>query len=49
MCTHDPLLVLVSPRSDVGPDVGFEATGVVNSKLPTVGIWARKTDEVSDL
>nr|CAL36989.1 programmed cell death 8/apoptosis inducing factor [Suberites domuncula] len=35
--------------SDVGPEVGFEATGLVNSKLPTVGIWARKTSEESEL
>ncbi len=34
-------------RSDVGPKVGFEATGLVNSKLPTVGVWARKSSEVS--
>ena len=37
----------LSCRSDVGPEVGFEATGIVDSKLPTVGVWARKTSEVS--
>lgn len=35
--------------SDVGPEVGFEATGVVTSKLPTVGVWARKSSEESEL
>lgn len=34
-------------RSDIGSDVGFEATGIVDCKLPTVGIWARRTDEVT--
>ena len=33
-------------RSDIGPDVGFEATGKINAKLPTVGIFARKSSEV---
>ncbi len=37
---------LLSRRSDVGPEVGFEATGIVDSKLPTVGVWARKSSEV---
>ena len=32
-------------RSDVGPDVGFEATGVIDAKLPTIGVWARKPTE----
>ncbi len=40
------LLYWFSCRSDVGPEVGFEATGLVDSKLPTVGVWARKTSEV---
>ncbi len=33
-------------RSDVGPEVGFEATGKIDAKLPTVGIFARKSEEV---
>ena len=33
-------------RSDVGPDVGFEATGKIDAMLPTVGIFARKSSEV---
>lgn len=31
--------------SDVGPEVGFEATGLVDAKLPTVGIWAKASQE----
>ena len=30
-------------RSDLGPDVGYEAIGLVDSSLPTVGIWAKAT------
>ncbi|XP_018319702.1 apoptosis-inducing factor 1, mitochondrial [Agrilus planipennis] len=29
--------------SDLGPDVGFEAIGVVDSSLPTVGVFAKCT------
>lgn len=29
--------------SDLGPEVGFEAIGVVDSRLPTVGVFARAT------
>merc|ERR1712025_598728 len=29
--------------SDLGPDVGYEAIGVVDSKLPTVGVFAKAT------
>ena len=36
-------------RSDIGPEVGFEATGIINAKLPTTGIWARATDDVCHL
>lgn len=32
--------------SDVGPDVGFEATGIVDSNLPTCGIYPKKEGEV---
>ena len=39
LCTCDT-------RSDIGQEVGFEAVGVIDSKLPTTGVWARKTDEV---
>lgn len=30
-------------RSDLGPDVGYEAIGLVDSVLPTVGVWAKAT------
>lgn len=30
-------------RSDLGPDVGYEAIGLVDSMLPTVGVWAKAT------
>ena len=29
--------------SDLGPDVGYEAIGIIDSSLPTVGIWAKAT------
>ena len=28
--------------SDVGPEVGFEATGLVDAKLPTCGVYPKK-------
>lgn len=31
--------------SDLGPEVGYEAIGLVDSTLPTVGIWAKATSE----
>lgn len=31
--------------SDLGPDVGFEAIGIVDSTLPTVGVFAKATDK----
>jgi len=31
--------------SDLGPDVGYEAIGLVDSSLPTVGVWAKATAE----
>lgn len=30
-------------RSDLGPDVGYEAIGIVDSSLPTVGVFAKAT------
>lgn len=30
--------------SDIGPKVGFEAIGIVDSNLPTVGVFARASD-----
>ena len=29
--------------SDLGPDVGYEAIGIVDSTLPTVGVFAKAT------
>ena len=29
--------------SDLGPDVGYEAIGIVDSSLPTVGVFAKST------
>lgn len=29
--------------SDLGPEVGYEAIGVVDSSLPTVGVFAKAT------
>nr|AMY56536.1 AIF1 [Botryllus schlosseri] len=29
--------------SDLGPDVGYEAIGIVDAKLPTVGVFAKAT------
>lgn len=31
--------------SDLGPDVGYEAIGMVDSCLPTVGVFAKATDK----
>ena len=31
--------------SDVGPDVGFEATGLVDSQLPTCGVYPKTQTE----
>jgi len=32
-------------RSDLGPQVGYEAIGLVDSSLPTVGVWAKATKQ----
>lgn len=31
--------------SDLGPDVGYEAIGIVDSSLPTVGVFAKATSD----
>ena len=31
-------------RSDIGPDVGYEAIGIADSSLPTVSVFARATE-----
>ncbi|KAL5037611.1 hypothetical protein BDV3_007279 [Batrachochytrium dendrobatidis] len=28
--------------SDLGPNISYEAAGIIDSKLPTVGVWAKK-------
>jgi len=33
-------------RSDLGPDVGYEAIGICGSSLPTVGVWAKQLGKV---
>jgi len=30
--------------SDLGPDVGYEAIGIVDSSLPTVGVFAKAAE-----
>lgn len=30
--------------SDLGPDVGYEAVGIIDSSLPTVGVFAKATE-----
>lgn len=32
-------------RSDLGPEVGYEAIGVCDSTLPTVAVWAKATQQ----
>lgn len=31
--------------SDIGPDVGYEAIGIVDSKLPTVAVFAKASEK----
>ena len=33
--------------SDLGPDIGYEAIGIVDSTLPTVGVFAKATEKDS--
>nr|XP_018901007.1 PREDICTED: apoptosis-inducing factor 1, mitochondrial [Bemisia tabaci] len=33
--------------SDIGPEVGFEAIGIIDSSLPTVGVYALEAEEDS--
>ena len=28
-------------RSDLGPEIGYEAIGIIDSSLPTVGVYAQ--------
>ena len=45
-CTSITCFLYLPYRSDVGSEVGFEATGKIDGKLPTVGIFARNSSEV---
>lgn len=36
--------MLLCYRSDLGPDVGYEAIGLVDSVLPTVAVFAKGTE-----
>lgn len=42
-CCHKSLHSPSIPRSDLGPNVGYEAIGLVDSSLPTVGVFAKAT------
>jgi apoptosis-inducing factor 1 len=35
------IIIFFDIRSDLGPEVGYEAVGLVDSSLTTVGVWAR--------
>lgn len=30
--------------SDLGPDVGYEAIGIIDSSLPTIGVFAKAAE-----
>ena len=32
-------------RSDLGPEVGYEAIGIVDSSLPTCGVFAKASEK----
>lgn len=34
--------------SDLGPDVGYEAIGIVDSSLPTVGVFAKAAEPINN-
>jgi len=38
-------MYVLAYRSDVGPEVGFEAVGLIDAKLETVGVWAKAKDD----
>lgn len=45
MLKLEHVFVLAPSRSDLGPDVGYEAIGIVDSSLPTVGVFAKATEK----
>ena len=42
---RDSGYALLSFRSDLGPEVGYEAIGIVESNLPTVGVFAKAGEQ----
>ena len=36
---------MISCRSDLGPEIGYEAIGIVDSTLPTVAVFAKATEK----
>lgn len=34
--------------SDLGPDVGYEAIGIIDSSLPTVGVFAKAAETINN-
>ena len=38
-------LFTIYRRSDLGPEIGYEAIGIVDSSLPTVGVFAQATPQ----
>lgn len=45
MLNLEHVLFFAPSRSDLGPDVGYEAIGIVDSSLPTVGVFAKATEK----
>ncbi|XP_063592205.1 apoptosis-inducing factor 1, mitochondrial-like [Penaeus indicus] len=45
MCQSKPYWHQSMFWSDLGPDVGYEAIGIVDSSLPTVGVFAKATEK----
>lgn len=46
MHSHDQVLFdVVCCRSDLGPEVGYEAIGLVDSRLPTVAVFAKGSEQ----
>lgn len=33
--------------SDLGPEIGYEAVGILDEKLKTVGVWTKATEKDS--
>lgn len=48
-CEGKPYLHQSMFWSDLGPEVGYEAIGIVDSTLPTVGVFAKATENDTPL